>query len=384
MMGASRIYLDHNATAPLCAAAREAMLAAMDEGGNASSVHTGGRKARARIEAARGHVAALSGAAAGDVTFTSGGTEANNLIIHSALPRAGALVVSSVEHPSVLEAARASGREVRLISCDSDGLVRPDALEAVLEAEAEAPALVSVMLANNETGVIQPIAELANIAHARGALFHTDAVQAAGRLPLDMAALGADYLTLSAHKLGGPQGVGAVVTACGAPLAPMLSGGGQERKARAGTENLTGIAGFGAAARQALHSLEDMSHIKGLRDELERQIQALDNQITILGAGAPRLANTALVARPGYWAETIVIALDLGGIAVSAGAACSSGKTGASHVPAAMGLDDETARSCFRVSLGPNNSPEDVENFVHTLATVLQRMKNNRDGKLAA
>lgn len=378
------IYLDHNATSPLSDAARTVMIKALDQGGNASSIHATGRQARARIEAARGHVARLANAAPGDVTFTSGGTEANNLIINSAQMRDGALIISSIEHPSVLEAARAAGREIKLIPCDSNGIIQPDALQSILDEDDTAPALVSVMLANNETGVIQPITELARITHEKGALFHTDAIQAAGRIPINIAELGADYLTLSAHKMGGPQGVGAVITSCGAPLSPMMTGGGQERKARAGTENLSGIAGFGAAAKAALENMQNMNQVKTLRDELEGQIQSLDVEIQVLGEHAERLPNTSLLSCAGFPAETIVIALDLDGIAISSGAACSSGKTGASHVPAAMGLDEDTARSTFRVSFGLQNSKEDVEHFLHALTPILKRMKDNRDGKLAA
>ncbi|PLX43577.1 MAG: cysteine desulfurase [Hyphomicrobiales bacterium] len=387
-MTTGRIYLDHNATAPLIAAARAAMLDALDAGGNASSVHETGRRARARIEQARAHVAAMVGARSGDVSFTSGGTEANNHIIQSAARQEGALVVSSIEHPSVLEAAseaaRAAGRELRLIPCDRDGLIRPEALQQILEAEPCPPALVSVMLANNETGVIQPIAELARLAHAAGAPMHSDAAQAAGRIPVAMAELGVDYLSLSAHKMGGPHGAGAVITGCGAALHPLLFGGGQERKLRPGTENLAGIAGFGAAAEQVEARLGEMNRIKGLREELEKRIQALDAQILVLGGGADRLPNTSLLARPGLKAETIVMALDLDGAAISAGAACSSGKTGAGHVPQAMGYGDDAARAAFRVSLGPENSLEDIARFADILAPIIERMTKNRTGRMAA
>lgn len=383
-MTRQQLYFDHNATAPLNSAARAAMISALDEGGNGSSIHARGRCAHARIEAARLQVARLAGAVPADVSFTSGGTEANNLIIHSAAQHGGALIVSSIEHPSVLEPARASGCEIRLIPCDTNGVIRPEALQAVLEQGDSPPALVSVMLANNETGVIQPVAELTRIAHNAGALMHSDAVQAAGRIDVNMAALGVDYLSLSAHKIGGPQGSGAVITACGAALSPMLVGGGQERKARAGTENLPGIAGFGAAAEQALMGLPEMNRIKHLRDELETRIQGLDVLIQRPGAKAERLPNTALIARPGFSGETMVMALDLDGAAVSAGAACSSGKSGASHVLPAMGLDEATAGSAFRISIGPEHSFEDIERFVAILTPIVQRMKDNRDGRLAA
>jgi cysteine desulfurase len=347
-------YLDWNATAPLRAEAAAAMREAMDHWGNPSSVHRRGRAARQAVEAARDKIAAF---APGDVTFTSGGTEAN----HLALLGTGRLrvLVSAVEHGSVLAAVPTAER----IPVDRNGIVDLAALDALLASGP--PALVSVMLANNETGVIQPLREIAEIAHARGALVHTDAVQAAGKIPLDM---GADILTLSAHKLGGPPGIGAVISRV--ELAPMIRGGGQERGRRAGTESLVGIAGFAAAAAVTT----DYEPVRALRDRLET---ALPDAV-VVGAEASRLPNTSAIAMPGMAAETQVIAFDLAGVMVSAGAACSSGKVGPSHVLAAMGLDPEIANSTIRVSLGRTTTEADVDHFIETWTALRARRDRRR------
>ena len=354
------VYLDYNATAPVRPAVAEAMTAALALGGNASSVHSFGRAARQMIEEARAAVAALAGADPSDLVFTSGGTEANNLALKG-LP--GARVLASAgEHASVLQAVPGAG----FLPLGADGRVDLAALEEQLSkavAEHEGPLLLSVQWANNETGVIQPVAEIARLARSQGALFHCDAVQAAGKLPLEMAASGIDFLSLSAHKLGGPQGVGALAMAPGRHLMPLIQGGGQERSHRAGTENLPGIAGFGAAAREAAADLDDQEPLAALRDGLEADLTARAPGLRIFGAEVPRLANTSCFAVAGLSAETQVMALDLAGVAVSAGSACSSGKLEPSHVLRAMGASAEEAGSAIRVSLGWNSKPEDLAAF---------------------
>ncbi len=357
-MSSRETYLDWNATAPLRPEAAAAMREAMAHGGNPSSVHRQGRAARQAVEAARDKVAAL---VPGDVTFTSGGTEANHLaLLGTGRQR---VLVSAIEHGSVLQAVPAAER----IPVGRDGILDLAALDSRLASGP--PALVSVMLANNETGVIQPLAEIVEIAHRRGAVVHTDAVQAAGKIALDV---GADILTLSAHKIGGPAGIGAVASRV--ELAPMIRGGGQERGRRAGTENLVGIAGFAAAAEAALAGMADYGRVQRLRDRLEA---ALPDAV-IVGAEAPRLPNTSAIAMPGMAAETQVIAFDLAGVMVSAGAACSSGKVGPSHVLAAMGLTPEIANSTIRVSLGWTTTEADIDHFIDTWTALRARRDRRR------
>lgn len=362
------VYLDWNATAPLRPAAAAAMTAALAQCGNPSSVHRWGRAARQRLETSRRAVAALVEAAPENVVFVSGGTEAN----HLALLGAGSerVLVSAVEHDSVLRAVAAAEK----IPVDRDGVVRLDALAQMLAADSR-PALVSVMLANNETGVLQPVAEIAAAAHAEGALVHCDAVQAAGKLRLDIASLGADLVSLSAHKLGGPPGVGALIVADGIDLAPLLRGGGQERRHRAGTENMPGIAGFAAAAETAAAEIADYDRVRALRDALEAEIMARAPEAVVLGTAAPRLPNTVAIAMPGTPAETQVIALDLDGVMVSAGAACSSGKVGPSHVLAAMRAPPEIASSTIRVSLGWGSREADIGRFVEAWTALYRRRR---------
>ena len=359
-------YLDWNATAPLRAEAAAAVAAALARCGNPSSVHRQGREARGEVERARAAVAALVGAPAASVVFTSGGTEANPLaLLGSGRAR---VLVSAVEHSSVLGAVPAAER----LPVDGDGRVDLSALRALL-ADDPRPALVSVMAANNETGIIQPVAEAAALAHAHGALFHCDAVQAAGKLALSLAATGADLLTLSAHKLGGPPGIGALVVADRVALAPLLRGGGQERGRRAGTENRPGIAGFAAAA--AACDPAEYAAVGRLRDRLEA---ALADEAVIVGATAPRLPNTSAIAMPGVPAETQVIALDLDGVMVSAGAACSSGKVGPSHVLAAMGVAPEIAGSTIRVSLGWSTGEAEIAHFIAAWRALRRRTRSAR------
>ena len=360
------IYLDYNATAPVRPDAAAAVAEALQATGNASSVHGFGREARRILEDAREAVAGLVGAAPAQVIFTGGGTEANDLAL-GGCGRARVLV-SAGEHDSVLQAVPAAER----IPLQRDGRIDRSALAALLAADAS-PALVSVMLANNETGVIQPLDEVVALARARGALVHCDAVQAAGKIALDVADLGVDLLSLSAHKLGGPQGVGALVVAEGVPLRPALRGGGQERRRRAGTENLPGIAGFGAAARAAADGLAGFAALAALRDDLEARLRALAPEVIVYGAEAPRLANTSCFALPGLPAETQVMALDLAGIAVSAGSACSSGKIEPSHVLRAMGATAQQASSAIRVSLGWRSGAADIKAFVAAWGPLYRR-----------
>lgn len=370
MSALAPVYLDYNASAPLRPAVRAAMLDALELTGNPSSVHRFGREARRWIEDARERVAALAGADPADIVFTAGGTEANNLALAASGRRR--LLVGATEHDSVLTAA---GPEAERVPVDAEGRVDPGALAAMLAAD-DRPALVSVMLANNETGVIQPVEAVAEVARAAGALVHCDAVQAAGRLPLDAGRLGIDYLTLSAHKLGGPAGVGALVVAGDAPLAPLLRGGGQERRRRAGTENLAGIVGFGVAADAAAAEIADQPRLAALRDALERRIRTLAPEARIHGGGAARIANTSCIGMPGVSGETQVMALDLAGVAVSAGAACSSGKVAASHVLQAMGVAAAEAACAIRVSLGWASTDTDVERFVAAWGALYRRTRS--------
>ena len=360
-MASERTYFDWNATAPLRAEARAAMLAALDSPGNASSVHGEGRSARQRLETARRQVAALVGAEAREVTFVSGATEANALALQPGI--ADRLFVSALEHPSVLSGGRFAPEQVEILPVDGNGIVVLDGLARVLE-KAERP-LVSVMLANNETGVIQPIAAIAAIVHAANGLLHVDAVQAAGRIAIDMRALGADLMSLSSHKLGGPQGAGALIVRAGLSVAPMIRGGGQERGVRAGTENVAAIAGFGAAAEAASARLAvDASRMAALRDRLEAGLRAATPDAVIFAAGVDRLPNTTLVALSGIKAETALIAFDLNGFALSSGSACSSGKVATSHVLAAMGVEPTLARAAIRISLGATTSESEVESLL--------------------
>lgn len=383
-MTAARAYFDWNATAPLREAAREAMAAALAVTGNASSVHAEGRAARSLVEKARAEVAALVGAEPRNVTFTSGGTEANALALTPALetgteraPR-DRLFVSAVEHPSV----RLGGRfaEITELPVDGEGRVRLDTLAQQLSA-ARRP-LVSVMLANNETGAIQPIAEIAAVVHAAGGLLHVDAVQGPGRIPCDIGALGADLMTVSAHKLGGPQGAGALIRQSAVfgdihIAEPLIRGGGQERNARAGTENVAAIAGFGAAAVETSHR-DDAARLRKLRDDLETGLREISPNITVFGAGAERLPNTTLFAVPGAKAETAIIAFDLSGIAVSSGSACSSGKVQPSHVLAAMGVPPELAAGAIRASMGWKTTDNDVGMFLSAWRNIVPGLSKGR------
>jgi cysteine desulfurase len=376
-----RIYLDWNATTPLRPEAKAAMAAAWDLCGNPSSVHAEGREARRLVEEARALVAGAVGARPRDVVFTSGGTEANVMALRPGL-RIGAgapverLVVSEIEHASVLAGGQFRSDAISTVGVTHAGVLDLEQLRPALEGRP--PALVSVMLANNETGALQPVAEAAAIAHAAGGVLHVDAVQALGKIPLQMAALGADLLTLSAHKIGGPQGIGAVALAAGVEgLGALLRGGGQEQGRRAGTENVAGIVGFGAAIRTAMATLgEDATRLEQLRNQLERGLRQAP-EIIVFSENAPRLPNTTLFAVPGLKAETAVIGFDLAGIAVSSGSACSSGKVQPSHVLAAMGFGPDLAQGAVRLSLGWSTSEADINRCLEAwrkLASTLLRV----------
>jgi cysteine desulfurase len=380
-MDARRTYLDHNATAPMRPEVAEAVARALALPGNPSSVHAEGRAARAAVERAREQVAALVGAQPKNVVFTSGGTEAANAVLSPSLRRVGEegaslFLPGAVEHVCGLEGHGFPADAVARIPVDRNGVVDLAWLEARL-ARHEGRALVSVQLANNETGVVQPVAEAAALVRAAGGLMHSDAVQAAGRLPVDIGALGADVLTLSAHKLGGPKGVGAIVFASDRiDIAERLvRGGGQERGRRAGTENVAGIVGFGVAAEIAGRDLDDeVTRLRALRDTLERDLRRVAPEAMIFAEGVERLPNTTGFAVAGLRAETALIALDLDGVAVSSGSACSSGKVRRSHVLEAMGVAPGLAEGAIRVSLGWNSTEADVAAFVSGFEKLTERL----------
>jgi cysteine desulfurase len=379
-----RVYLDWNATTPLRPEARQAMAAAWDMAGNPSSVHAEGRQARRLVEDARTAVATAISARPQDVVFASGGTEANAMALTPGLRRAAGwpvqrLLVSAIEHTSVLSGGRFPADAITAIKVSGVGSVDLDHLRTLL-ADGP-PALVSVMLANNETGAIQPVAEVADIVHGAGGLLHVDAIQAFGKIPFDVKSIQADLVTLSAHKIGGSKGVGALVLAEDVQgLEPLLRGGGQELGRRAGTENVAGIAAFGAAVRAAMASLEeDTARLQGLRNRLEKGLRQTLGMI-VFSEGTPRLPNTTLFTVDGLKAETAVIGFDLGGIAVSSGSACSSGKVQPSHVLAAMGVGRELAQGAVRLSLGWSTTEADIDLALQAwrkLADALLRGRRN-------
>jgi cysteine desulfurase len=382
-----RIYLDANAGAPLLPDARDAVVAAMDAMANASSVHAEGRAARALVEEARCEVAAAVGAIPEDVIFTSGATEAAALALcprihsHRGLAPAGRLYVGATEHSCVLAGGRFPSALVTVLPVARSGVIDLAALARALEAHdhASGAPYVALMLANNETGVIHPVAEAARLVKAHGGYVFCDAVQALGRIPVDIAALGVDFLAVSSHKIGGPQGAGALVLADEAVAPePLLTGGGQERRRRAGTENVAAIAGFGVAARLARHHLSDAERLTALRTDLERKLLAAAPDVTVFGSDAERLPNTTLFAAPGLRAETAVIAFDLEGIAVSAGSACSSGKIAESHVLTAMGEAAANARGGIRVSLAVGSNEAEVDAFIAAWRSIHARMGRSK------
>jgi cysteine desulfurase len=390
-----RVYLDWNATAPLRDEARAAAADALGVIGNPSSVHGEGRAARQLLEKARVEVAALVGAEPRNVTFTSGGTEANGLALTPAIEvavdkaRRDRLLISAIEHPSVRSGHRFPVSEAEDLPVATDGVIDLGRLRARLAALKETGShrpLVSIMHANNETGVVQPIAAAAQIVHAAGGLLHVDAVQSAGRIPCDINALQADMLTLSGHKLGAPKGVGALVLRSEVLhlSEPAVRGGGQERGRRAGTENIIGIKGFGAAAAAAQRALaSEALAMAGLRNKLENGLKSIAPEVVIFGASAERLPNTTLFAMPGMRAETALIALDLQGIAVSSGAACSSGKVAPSHVLAAMGVAATLALGAVRVSVGPTTREDEVDFFLKAWRKLVMGLSKGRRGLAA-
>lgn len=381
-MSASRIYLDHNATSPLRAEARAAMLDAFSAPANPSSIHNEGRKARSLIESARDEIARFTGASARDVIFTSGGTEALNLALTSGLQTDGDkrpfthLLLSAVEHAAVREGARFVKDRIEFIPVDGNGIVDLDWIAAQLKTiSAEGGrTLVAVQAANNETGVIEPIAALSQLVHAEGGLLISDAVQIAGKLPIDQATAGADIIALSAHKIGGPQGVGALILKSGgiSIADKLLRGGGQERGARAGTENVAGIAGFAAAAKMsAAHLADEATRLAALRDATEAHLLRIAPDCVVFSNSVARLPNTVAFAVPGLSAETALMAFDLAGAALSSGSACSSGKVRQSHVLAAMGVDPNLARGALRVSYGYTSTDADMIRFIEIFERVI-------------
>lgn len=363
-------YLDHSATAPIRPEVIEAVSGALGATGNPSSVHRWGRGARRRVERAREQVAGLVRSAPESVVFTSGGTEANNLALQGF---GRPVLASAVEHESILGFR---GR-IRTVPVDRSGVIDLNALEAALQA-AGAPATVAIMLANNETGVVQPVRAVAEIARRYGAAVHCDGVQAAGKIEVDFDALGVDSLALSAHKLGGPQGVGALVARAPESLAPVAFGGGQERGRRAGTENVAGIVGFGVAAEIAARDLRLMVDVGRLRDDMEKRVRGVLAEAPIYGADVRRLPTTSCIGMPGVKAETQVMAFDLEGVAVSAGSACSSGKVRRSHVLGAMGVAPEAAECAIRVSFGWSSTAADADRLVEVWTALWTRLGASR------
>jgi cysteine desulfurase len=378
-----RLYLDHNATTPLLPEVIERMMAVLrDEFGNPSSVHHFGQQAKAVVDDARSEVANLIGAEPSEVLFTSGGTEADNIAIRGAaeaLETTGRrhLVASAIEHEAVLNTLKAlakRGWRTTLLPVDQSGIVSPAALR---EALADDTAVVSVMHANNEIGTIQPIAELARLAHARGALFHTDAVQSAGKIPIDVKALGVDMLSMSAHKFYGPKGVGALWIRRGLRVMPILTGGRQERSRRAGTENVAGIVGMGVAARTASDKMEDEGRrLSALRDRLEAGILRSVPGTAVNGSASARVPNTSNISFDRIEAESLLIALDLQGVAVSTGSACSSGTLEPSHVLKAMGFNAHRAQNSIRFSLGAANTEKEIDHVIAVLPAIVDKLRS--------
>ncbi len=373
-----RIYFDNNATTPLLPQVFEAMRPCMLESfGNASSIHQRGQQARAAVEAAREQVAELLSSRASEIVFTSGGTEGDNLALFGLVQAGDHVISSTIEHHAVLNACKRleeTGVAVSYVPCGADGVVRPEAVRAALRPETK---LISVMMANNESGALQPVEAVGTIAREAGVRFHTDAVQAAGKVPVDVEQIGCDLLTLSAHKLHGPQGVGALYVRRGIHLRPLLLGGRHERGRRAGTENLAGIAGFGKAAELASEWLADggAEQMAGLRDRLEAGICSAVEGTRVNAGAAQRVPNTSNILFDGIEGEGFVIDMELKGISVSTGAACSSGSTEPSHVLTAMGLGPEEARASIRFSLGKQNTAEEVDHVLAQIPEVVAKLR---------
>lgn len=372
-----RLYLDHNATSPLRPACRDAMLDAMSAPRNASSVHAEGRAAKQIVEGARKRLAAAIGCPPQSIVFTSGGTEADHAGLLGVVrggPRVRRILVSAIEHPAVTAAAAASGLPVETVPVTAEGVADLAWLERRLagyDAEAEGPFLLALMCANNETGVLQPVAEAAAMARRAGGYTLVDAVQAVFKIPLDVSTLGADLVVISAHKAGGPVGVGALVITPGLGVEPLLGGGGQEENRRAGTHNVPAIAGFGALAETA--SIAEYAALGPIRDRIEAGLPACVN---VYGQSASRLPNTTCLTAPGFDSEAQLMTMDLGGIAVSAGSACSSGKVKRSGVLTAMGVGEDEARCALRISLGWDTPEDTAERFVSAWSSEYQRISS--------
>ncbi|MCR9266404.1 MAG: cysteine desulfurase [Alphaproteobacteria bacterium] len=375
-----RIYLDHNATTAVRPSVIELMTEVMGETGNPSSVHGDGQAAQRRVETARRRVGKALCARPEDVIFTGCGTEALNLALHSAIQagQAGTILHSAIEHEAVAATAAASGLPVMDIPVTADGVADIKALEALLDGwngDTHGRPVLAMMLVNNEIGTIQPVAEAVRLVKEHDGLAIVDAIQAAGKIPVDFAGLGADYMAISAHKFGGPQGVGALIASCDAPLVRQLHGGGQEKNRRAGTLNVAGIAGLGLALEEAVASLDDFAALASLRDRMEAGLLEAAPDLHLIGKDAPRLPNTIGLACPGWKGETQVMALDLAGFSISAGSACSSGKANGSKIGNAVGLEKDASQGFARVSLGWNSQPDEADAFVTAWIEAVRRAR---------
>lgn len=370
MVKNNRIYLDYNATAPIRPDVIDGMSKIMHHVGNPSSIHQEGREARKIIEQARQNVSELVGCHPKQVIFTSGATESNNMLLKGYAPHRR-ILVSATDHPSIIY----GGVDVELIPVHTNGLTDLVALEDLLKKD-KTPSFVSIIMVNNETGVIQPIKEIGTLVKQYDGLFHTDAAQAAGRIPLHFPSMGVDFLSLSAHKMGGPHGMGAIIMQNGTNPPKLIHGGGQERRQRAGTENVAGIHGFGIAAEIALDNLENFSKLKAYRTQIETAFKSSHPNVLINGEEAPRVANTTSLTIEGFDASTLLMSFDLEGIAVSTGSACSSGSVQASHVLKAMGATDSQAKSGLRISSGWATTQGDIDAFIKSWTKIIQRLAN--------
>jgi len=369
MTMAERIYFDYNATGIPKRGVIDAVAEAMSHVGNPSSVHGAGRAARLRVDDARASIAALINTSPQNIIFTGCGTEANNMALRGTA--AASIIHSVIEHEATVEAATATGKPVYHVAVDAHGVVDMAALVKAL-ATAPSPALVSIMLANNETGVIQPIADIAKAAHEFGALVHTDAIQAVSKIPVDFSALGVDMMSIAAHKMGGPQGIGALIVRPGIDVNAFLVGGGQERGRRSGTENVAGIVGFGVASELAQRDMDKYDHVRQLRDELQAKILACAPDAKAFGSGGERLPNTLSISMPGVPGDVQVMQFDLAGIALSSGSACSSGRVRESHVLNAMGAGQD-GLNAIRISMGPDTNAGEVDRFFKAWQKIYQK-----------
>lgn len=361
------VYLDYNATCPLRPGVKEAILESLEIPGNASSIHIYGRDARKSVENARKQVADLIGGNAEKVTFNSGATEGNNTIMNAYASQG--VLVSAIEHPCIIEL----GHSTEMIHVTRDGEIDLEHFEEMIS-KSPPPMMVSVMMVNNETGVIQPLKEIIDVCHVRGIKVHTDATQAAGRTDVNLFLLNADYMTISSHKIGGPQGVGALITTNDTVPPVMVRGGGQEKNHRAGTENVAGIVGFGAAAEHAKKNLSKYQKLEEHQEYLESELKKLNKNIVIFGENADRVCNTTCFSIPGANAETMLIAFDLEGIALSSGSACSSGKVSQSHVLKAMGASEAELKGALRISYGWATTRKDIDKFLNAAETIIKRV----------